>query len=85
MKTIHIQLPDKRRDIGVFKVLPAIRLVHLSLVRSQGWTYASTLENSLEGDITKLSLEFDQDIRCCILGSSSILRRISQTLTSNEA
>lgn len=30
-------------------------------------TYAKTLENSEEGDITKLSLVFDQDMRCCIL------------------
>lgn len=30
-------------------------------------THARTLENSDEGDITKLSLVFDHDIRCRIL------------------
>lgn len=30
-------------------------------------TYASTFENSDEGDMTKLSLELDHEIRCCIL------------------
>ena len=36
-------------------------------------TYARTFEKSLEGDMTKLSLPFDQEIRCCMFGSSSIL------------
>jgi len=30
-------------------------------------TYERTFENSLEGDITKLSLVLDHDIRCCML------------------
>jgi hypothetical protein len=37
------------------------------------WTYDRTLENSLEGDMTKLSFVFDQEMRCCMLWSSSML------------
>ena len=37
-------------------------------------TDAKTLENSEVGDITKLSLVLDHDIRCWIVVSSSILR-----------
>lgn len=36
-------------------------------------TYARTLEKSWDGDMTKLSLEDDQLIRCCMLGSSNML------------
>lgn len=36
-------------------------------------TYERTLEKSLDGDMTKLSAEFDQEIKCCIFWSSSIL------------
>ena len=41
-----------------------------------GWgsTYDKTFENSLEGDMTKLSFVLDQEIRCWILWSSSMLR-----------
>lgn len=42
-------------------------------------TYASTLENSLDGDTTKLSFVFDHEMRCCILGSSSMLHRHDQS------
>lgn len=37
--------------------------------------YASTLENSVEGDMTKLSLVLDHEIKCCILWSSSMLHK----------
>lgn len=37
-------------------------------------TDASTLENSEVGDITKLSLVLDQEMRCWMVLSSSILR-----------
>lgn len=40
---------------------------------SNSITHASTLEKSVDGDITKLSLLLDQDIRFCILESSSML------------
>lgn len=36
-------------------------------------TYERTLEKSLDGDMTKLSSELDHDMRCDMLGSSSIL------------
>lgn len=38
-----------------------------------GGTYDKTFENSLEGDMTKLSFVLDQEIRCWILWSSSML------------
>lgn len=50
--------------------------------REPGWieiwkqtekTYARTLENSEVGDMTKLSFEFDHEIKCWIDMSSSIL------------
>lgn len=41
-------------------------------------THASTLENSADGDITKLSLLLDQDIRFCMLVSSNILQRVRE-------
>jgi len=44
-----------------------------------GISYARTLENSVEGDMTKLSLVLDQEIKCCILWSSSMLHRGSVT------
>lgn len=40
-------------------------------------TYDRTFENSLDGDITKLSFVLDQDIRCWMLWSSSMLAMIS--------
>jgi len=36
-------------------------------------TYASTLEKSCDGDMTKLSALCDHEMRCCMLGSSSML------------
>lgn len=36
-------------------------------------THERTLEKSLEGDMTKLSAEFDHDIKCCMLWSSNML------------
>ena len=37
-------------------------------------TYARTLEKSVDGDMTKLSLLFDHEIRFCIAGSSNMLK-----------
>jgi hypothetical protein len=37
----------------------------------------STFENSLEGDMTKLSLVLAQEMRCWMLWSSSMLCRVS--------
>lgn len=36
-------------------------------------THDRTFEKSFEGDITKLSAEFDHDIKCCMLWSSNML------------
>lgn len=38
-------------------------------------TYDRTFEKSLEGDMTKLSLVLDHEIRCWMVWSSSILGR----------
>lgn len=43
---------------------------------SNSTTHAKTLEKSVDGDMTKLSLLLDQDIRFCILESSSILMQM---------
>lgn len=40
---------------------------------SSGYTYDSTLENSLDGDMTKLSFVLLHEIKCWMLWSSSIL------------
>jgi hypothetical protein len=42
--------------------------------------HARTFENSVEGDMTKLSLVLDQEIKCCILWSSSMLHKRSVTV-----
>jgi hypothetical protein len=70
VKAIHVQLSYKRRNICVLKILSVIGELRSSDDRS---TYDKTLEKSLEGDITKLSAEFDHDIKCCMLWSSSML------------
>lgn len=41
--------------------------------QGSGLTYDKTLEKSVDGVMTKLSLLFDQDMSSCILGSSNIL------------
>ena len=47
--------------------------VRLEKLDSRDLTYARTLEKSVQGDMTKLSLELDQDIKVRILWSSNIL------------
>ena len=50
--------------------------MYISIARLEsGWggTYDRTFENSLEGDMTKLSFVLDQEIRCWMLWSSSML------------
>jgi hypothetical protein len=42
--------------------------------------YASTLENSCEGWMTKLSALAVHEMRCCILGSSSMLLHCLATI-----
>lgn len=55
----------------MFEVLPA----NSKPMSGRIWphTNARTLEKSADGDITKFSLLLDQDIRCCMFGSSSML------------
>lgn len=71
MEAIHVQLSYERRDVGVFEVLPNIVSKHVSSTcctwNKVRWTHAKTLENSVDGDMTKLSLELDHEIKCCIL------------------
>ena len=50
-------------------------LISILLLILVGVTYDRTFENSVEGDMTKLSLVLDHDIKCWMLGSSNILHR----------
>jgi hypothetical protein len=65
VEAIHIQLAHEGRNVGVFEILTRI-YKQLFLWRKFG-TYERTFEKSLDGDITKLSAELDQAIRCRIL------------------
>lgn len=47
-------------------------------------TYARTLENSVDGDMTKLSFELDQEMRCWMVWSSSILHGDCQRTQSSR-
>ena len=64
MKSVHIQLSYKRRNIGMLEILT--KQISRRLQEWHVQTYARTFENSFVGDITKLSLELDQDIKFCI-------------------
>lgn len=57
----------------MLEVLPAKSVNCQSTWYRVRWTHARTFENSEDGDMTKLSLELDQEMRCCILWSSSML------------
>jgi len=65
VEAIHIQLAHKGRNVGMFKIL-TMSCKQLSLWPNLA-TYERTFEKSLDGDITKLSAELDQAIRCRIL------------------
>lgn len=73
VEPIHIQLPHKRRNIGMLEVLTVENKQMISMSMSWHKTYARTFEKSAEGDMTKLSLDGDHDIKCRIVWSSSIL------------
>jgi hypothetical protein len=73
MKAVHVQLSYEGRYVCVFEILPG-PCQRLSTELSFLLAYARTLENSGEGDMTKLSLEADQEIRLCMLRSSSMLQ-----------
>lgn len=57
----------------MLKVLPT-QSEHDQVCRKLFQTHARTLEKSVDGDITKLSLLLDHEIRFCILWSSNMLR-----------
>ena len=65
MEAIHIHLAHEGRNVGMFKILTK-SYKQLSLWPKFG-TYERTFEKSLDGDITKLSAELDQAIKCRIL------------------
>jgi hypothetical protein len=69
VKPVHVQLSNKGRNVGVLEIRPAGALSIARPDTSQGGTgtYDRTFENSLEGDMTKLSLVLDQEIRCWML------------------
>ncbi len=71
VEAIHIQLAYKRGYIRMFKILTGN--YELQLLARDSYTYERTFEKSLDGDMTKLSAEFDQAIRCRMLWSSSML------------
>lgn len=52
----------------------------MNLSRGGRLTYERTLEKSFDGDMTKLSSELDHDMRCDMLGSSSILFIVSSVI-----
>ncbi len=54
--------------------IPGSAMAAQSATGAEG-TYASTLENSCDGWMTKLSEFAVHEMRCCILGSSSMLSR----------
>lgn len=78
MEPIHIQLPHERGNVGVLEILAGVMIsdcLETSEAQDRRRTNARTLENSEVGDMTKLSLVLDQDIRCWMLWSSSMLVR----------
>lgn len=64
MKAIHVQLANEGGDISVLEVRSARPVSYIKSGPSSRRTYDKTLEKSLEGDMTKLSLVLDQEIRC---------------------
>ena len=66
VKAVHVQLADEGGYVGVFEVGSACHCQHVGWVKAEFGmvSYARTLENSVEGEMRKLSLEEDQDIKC---------------------
>lgn len=70
MESIHVELSNERRHIGVFKVLTIPFGQSLATCKSHSIgtplssTYAKTLENSLLGVTIKLSFVLDHVIKC---------------------
>lgn len=57
----------------MLKVLPMNRSAASFAARRPRMTYARTLEKSVDGDMTKLSLLFDHEIKFWMAGSSNML------------
>lgn len=70
MKPVHVELAHEGRNVGVLKILAIGRLAtphrvgRVNAILGFMETDARTLENSEVGDMTKLSLLLDQDIKC---------------------
>jgi hypothetical protein len=70
VKPVHVELAHEGRNVGVLEILAIGRLATPHLVGKVNAimggmeTDARTLENSEVGDMTKLSLLLDQDIKC---------------------
>ena len=60
------------------------RQINATLSLTSVVTHAKTLEKSVEGDITKLSLLADQDIKFWMLGSSNMLGKVSNQAKKKE-
>lgn len=64
METVHIQLPNEGGDIGVLEILTIEGSQRTCKSERKSGTDDKTLENSEVGDMTKLSLVLDHEIRC---------------------
>lgn len=64
METVHIQLPDEGGDIGVLEILTTEGSQRTCKSERKSGTNAKTFENSEVGDMTKLSLVLDHEMRC---------------------
>lgn len=88
MKTVHVELTHKRRNVRMFKILSrGLKVSTLVIPRgltAKGKAYDNTLEKSAEGDMTKLSADEDHEIRCCMLESSSMLLPSSVTVAHSK-
>lgn len=73
MKSIHVKLAHKRRYICVFEILSDNKFSSWTRPEIRKKPYDNTFEKSAVGDMTKLSAVADQEIKCWILVSSSIL------------
>lgn len=63
VEPVHVQLPYEGGNVGMLEIRSIRRLVQaINMVINR--TYDKTFENSVDGDITKLSLVFDHDIKC---------------------
>ncbi len=82
VKAVHVELSNEGGNIGVFEVLPAT-YQPCSIPLLCELAHERTLAKSALGDIMKLSLLLDQDIRFCMVGSSSILFHVSPDLATN--